>query len=233
MLQSSNHDSESDSTTEEISLGASSVVGETSRTITVTNTSDSGPGSLRNAVVPSQDEPNEYFNGSNGILTVAANTFSETGEKQDIPIGDYAEANLYAAINTGNGNDTGSEVGNDILIGDYSEVNSSTIIDTGNGNDSLIGAYSELHPISEIIILPPPKPSFQFNGFPGLSIAIQRSQEVELEFSGANSSNGAWALGSTFELSSGVPFFSQTGTSAGIYMPVGAEHVDTWGNSDG
>src|SRR4028118_2241184 len=46
VLQSSNHDSESGSTTEEFSLGASSVVGKTSRIIIVTNTNDSGYSSL-------------------------------------------------------------------------------------------------------------------------------------------------------------------------------------------
>jgi len=139
----------------------------------------------------SQDEPTEYFNGSNGVLTVAASTFSRAG-KPDILTG-----------------------------GVYSEPSPDSIINTGNGDDSLIGGYSELRPIFEIITLPPPRPPrpspaftdaidklFDFNGFPGLS-AIQRSQEVASEFSGASSSDGAWALGSTFELNSGDIFSSQ------------------------
>ncbi|WP_333469604.1 hypothetical protein [Microcoleus sp. herbarium12] len=100
---------------------------------------------------------------------------------------DYSEASPYDTIPTDNGND-----GFRSTLG---------IINTGNnGDDFLIGGYSELRPISEIITLPPerPKPSpaftdridgeisFQFVGFPGLS-AIGRSQEAVSEFSGVSS----------------------------------------------
>ena len=81
---------------------------------------------------------------------------------QDILTGeDYSEINSYEIINTGNNADS---------------VFRSTlgIINTGNGSDFLIGGDSELRPISEILLPLPPMPSFQFNGFPGLS-AIQRS----------------------------------------------------------
>jgi len=97
---------------------------------------------------------------------------------------DYSEASPYHTIATGNGND-----GFRSTLG---------IINTGNGNDDfLIGGYSELRPISDIITYPrlagvkvfsgrTGEISLQFDGFPGLS-AIGRSQEAVSEFSGASS----------------------------------------------
>lgn len=96
---------------------------------------------------------------------------------------DYSEASPYDTIPTGNGND-----GFRSTLG---------IINTGNGDDFLIGGYSELRPISDIITDPrlarvkvfsgrTGEISFQFDGFPGLS-AIGRSQEAVSEFSGVSS----------------------------------------------
>ena len=61
------------------------------KTITVTNNNDSGPGSLRNAVAAAQDKPTEYFNGSNGVLTVAQITFSGAGEQDILTGGGYSD----------------------------------------------------------------------------------------------------------------------------------------------
>lgn len=165
------------------------------KTITVTNNNDSGPGSLRNAIATAaQEESTEYFNGSNGVLTVA-------GEGPDILTGeDYSEARHNFTISTGNGNDlfrstsistidTGNgddfrSTSRSINTGDGNDTFRSTlrIINTGNNADSIIGGYSELRPISEIITLPPPKPSFQFNGFPGLSLTISGNNSSRVFF---------------------------------------------------
>lgn len=154
------------------------------KTITVTNNRDSGGRSLRSAVADSTKVTLKNLIIANGTGGSQEEPTESGGN--DLTGEDYSEASPYDTIPTGNGND-----GFRSTLG---------IINTGNGDDFLIGGYSELRPISEIITLPPERPnpspafthsidgeiSLQFNGFPGLS-AIGRSQEAVSEFSGVSS----------------------------------------------
>jgi hypothetical protein len=142
------------------------------------------PKQKRIIVLQSSNHASEFHS----LRDAVADSQDESTESggNDLTGDDYSEASPYDTIPTGNGND-----GFRSTFG---------IINTGNGDDFLIGGYSELRPISEIITFPPerPKPSpaftdsidgeisFQFVGFPGLS-AIGRSQEAVSKFSGVSS----------------------------------------------
>lgn len=267
--------------------------------ITVTNTNDRGPGSLRNAVAPSQDGSNE--SATQDILTG----------------GDYPEVSSYGIIDTGNGDDsvfrstlgiinTGNNgnsiapsgdqgigtnfitggngidslVGNgqdtvfgderlDILIGNYSEPsrgeteqfygfpglsisgnNTSRVTSTGDGysddNNSLEsaprdtlhgGGMDEINFVdgssgddspnrNDQTLIEPHTDQLFSSGVGSLEItiflpAVQKVREAAARSSGASSNDGAWALGSTFELTSEESFSSQTETSGRTYIGPG------------
>jgi len=116
------------------------------RTITVTNTNDRGPGSLRNAVADStkvtlknliiangtresQDGSTEregqatlpgggYSDGNDSVESNGADTILRgMGEGPDTLLGGYSEASLYFTITTGNDNDPFRSTTSDRLIG--------------------------------------------------------------------------------------------------------------------
>ena len=98
-------------------------------TITVTNTHDSGPGSLRNAVAPSPDES------------------TESAGQDILARGDYSEISSYGGvINTGNGDDSvfrstlgiiNRDKGNDSITPFIDQTLGTNFITGGNGNDSI------------------------------------------------------------------------------------------------
>lgn len=101
---------------------------------------------------------------------------------------------------------------NTISTGDGNDGFRSTlrIINTGNGADFLTEFSGVSSVEATLLILP----------------SLQKVREAARS-SGSSSSDGAWALGSTFELTSGVPFSSQTETSGGPRVrqfPGGRQH---------
>jgi Ca2+-binding RTX toxin-like protein len=155
VLQSSNHDSESGSTTEEFSLGASSVVGKTSRIIIVGDIAlppllDESTSLLQYDRIKVKKLP--YDSESSSLGDAVANSTKVTLK------------NLIIANGTGGSQDESTEsAGQDSLTGEGSS-NGNDSSESEMGNDSLIGGYSEIRPILEIITLPPrppyPRPSF-------------------------------------------------------------------------
>ena len=164
------------------------------RTITVTNTHDSGAGSFRDAVADSTKVTLKNLIIANGTGGSQEEPTESGGN--DLTGEDYSEASPYDTIPTGNGND-----GFRSTLG---------IINTGNGHDFLT-EFSGVSSVEATLLLLP---------------SLQKVREAA-HSSGASSSDGAWALGSTFELTSGVPFSSQTETSGGPLVrqfPGGRQH---------
>lgn len=125
----------------------------------------------------------------------------------------------------------------DTLLGDYSEASHETDEFDGFPGLSAIGpsqeAVSEFSGVSsvEATILLPAVQKVREAAHRRLSEFITGGIRVgagDVNGDGFGSSDGAWALGSTFELTSGVPFSSQTETSGRTFFPPGGGPPILW-----
>lgn len=216
VLQSSNHDSESDSLRDE----------------------DYSEASLNDTIISGSGSDVFRFNGFPGLSILgdsSAGNGSSESDGADTLIGNYFEPSLYLTITTSNdlfpsmaegttserligtlgGNDTITGVGysdgnnslesapRDTLYGGNEDIN---FLDGSSGDDSpnrndqtLIEPHTDqlfssgVGSLETTIFLP----------------AVQSAREAAARSSGASSNDGAWALGNIFEPTSGESFSSQ------------------------